>query len=280
MASIIKRFLALVRLAIIDMCARRDSMNQLYIYFDESGTMPISDGDEAFIGAALGFFKEKPTLDSYNGHREWLAETLSSRASIVTAAFVKPYPGFSVELERRLRGINSQGKRTQRTTGANARYFPPDGINARNLIWISAMEVAVVGVALRAVSRNRVEKIVVILDQKTLVEEEDNLVKRQTMRIGKVLTTSLVESADRFPEEAARALENTQLSEGSISVLWRDDPGVQHQHKSGLRMAHYAVYHTRRALLSESCSFADFLKDYGVDSYEKDITHDVVSLHV
>ena len=86
-------------------------MATLYIYSDESGTMPLKDDDSGFVVAAIAFWDLPAPIDSFNGHRTWVAQKLNDMEAMVAITYVNPFEGYQDaqdakynELVRRISG--------------------------------------------------------------------------------------------------------------------------------------------------------------------------------
>ena len=73
-------------------------MPELYIFGDESGTMPANDKDNSFVAATVTFLDKKPLITNGSDKNETLIKIFKEQSAIPFATVVNPFPGYAKAL--------------------------------------------------------------------------------------------------------------------------------------------------------------------------------------
>lgn len=147
-------------------------MATLFIFGDESGTMPLSDSDKPFITATVSFLDNPPVLIEGSDNNEKLVEIVKGLNAIPSAMLVKPYPGYGKAIKTKYSKMQIMARATRLVTGANASYLDQktltNGFDPRNMIWCHAMLTAIGYAVLNTAFSSTINTVRIILDQKTM----------------------------------------------------------------------------------------------------------------
>ena len=147
-------------------------MSTLFIFGDESGTMPLKDSDKPFVTATISVLDQRPELIEGSNNNKKLVEILKHIKATPTAMVVKPYPGYSKAIKEKYNKLNTMARATRLLTGANADYLDQKtlttGLDSRNSIWCQAMFTAIGRAILNTVNTSAICTVRIILDQKTM----------------------------------------------------------------------------------------------------------------
>jgi hypothetical protein len=199
-------------------------MAALYIYADESGTMPTSDTDPPFVAAAVASFREPFRWDGKRGKRREILETISNSQLLPFIAILDPHPGFTDTLHEKLELLNDDAQKTLETTGANARLFPRRGLKPGNFIWGHTVLQAVSQAALSGAVRGVIDRIEILMDQKTLRKEERALFRHTLVTLKGTMRNSLMHALFGFFGPLEQLLQRLKFEDIDVSVRWSDDP--------------------------------------------------------
>ena len=144
----------------------------LYVFGDESGTMPVSDNDKLFVAATVAVLKE-PTLIVGSDNDEKMVEIFGNLNILPFAAIVKPFPGYGAALKAKHDKIHVMARATRLLTGANVTYLDEktlaEGFDLRNTVWGFAMVQAIAQAVLNTLFSSSIDAIHVILNRKTML---------------------------------------------------------------------------------------------------------------
>ena len=141
-------------------------MAVLYMYADESGTMPQRDTDTPFVTAIVSFFGDQSDLMHATGHRSEIISKLLSSNAIPFVAFVKPFPGYESCINLKLSKMNIMARVTRLLTRANTQYLDEHGIGLRNYIWIYTMQQAIGNIVRVAMRNHSIDALQILMDQR------------------------------------------------------------------------------------------------------------------
>lgn len=201
-------------------------MAVLYLYADESGTMPQRDTDAPFVTATVSFFGDQPDLMHVTRHRSEIISRLFSLNAIPFVAFVKPFPGYEDSINLKLSKINIMARVTRLLTRANTQYLDEHGIGLRNYIWIYAMQQAIgntVGVAMR---KDSIDALQILMDQKTLPVPTRTLFTEQVLAKSEQVRDVLARLKTLSPNRISLYENNIRFTRNSTSLHWSDEMEV------------------------------------------------------
>ena len=156
-------------------------MSTLYIFGDESGTMPLKDSDKPFVTATISILDHRPELVKGSNNNEKMVGILKNIEAIPSAMVVKPFPGYSKAIKLKYSKMNTMARATRLVTGANASYLDQktlaNGFKPRNMVWCQAMLTAIAYAVLNTVYNSAINTVRIILDQKTMRPSMRNFFK-------------------------------------------------------------------------------------------------------
>lgn len=248
----------------------------LYIFGDESGTMPIDDLDKPFVAATVSVLGDPPVLVRGSDDDQKMAEIFAKLNIVPFAAVVKPYPGYGNDLNAKYDKINVMARATRLTTGASAPYLDDrelrEGFDLRNTVWAHAMVQAISNAVLSTLFTNPVEAVRVILDQKTMTPS-----MRQFFR--EVIVHRIGEGTKQFlrnfrPANSTVVLEwedRVQFSSKTTMFSWSDESDVLEQ-QFGLRLADRFARKIYQAQIADRPGIVAILEAAGFEDFVNDIS--------
>ena len=200
--------------------------------------MPLDDNGGVFVTATVSLLEHPNTLGVVEGRRNWVVQKLSYLDAVPFVTFVRPIEGYGETFRGKMEKMNYMAKITRLINRANAEYLTNEGIPRRNFVWLHCMGQAIGHAILSNISTNKIERVEIFLDQKTMAPPTRKFFRDRISSIDKNLRKSL-NWARQFSKEMAHYLENNvSFDSDSISLTWSDDPSAEvAQH--GLKLAHY-----------------------------------------
>ena len=142
-------------------------MTRVTIFGDESGTMPVADGDGPFCTAAIATLGPPPVLNDRSGHRIDVFLACTTALCVPQVAFVRPSQGYGQQLRAKTSKMSTMARASRLVTGSHE-YVPDRGYSARNLVWIRSMAIGLARVVVRMTDPQSIDSVVVALDRKGL----------------------------------------------------------------------------------------------------------------
>jgi hypothetical protein len=92
----------------------------LSVFADESGTMPKSDGDEIFVGAAFAIPSSRDVgkLPRRRSNLDWTLRLLRQLGARPSCLYLRPYPGFGDAVDRRYDILSAMALVARQRTGS------------------------------------------------------------------------------------------------------------------------------------------------------------------
>lgn len=240
----------------------------MLIYGDESGTMPLNDGDKPFIAATVSCLDNPPMLIEGSNNNEKLVAILKNLNATPSAMVVKPYPGYSNAIKTKYSKMQIMARATRLVTGANANYLDrktlTNGFEPRNMIWCHAMLTSIGYAVLNTAFNSTINEVRIILDQKTMRPSMRTFFKEmvvQQMGVGtsEYLSTLLHMNSSVIGLWKSRV----RFSAESTYLNWNDEC-AEFKNEFGLRLADRL---SRKIYQSQSTG------DSGIETLLKDAGH-------
>lgn len=251
-------------------------MTTIYVYGDESGTMPKRDADEPFVGATVAFLGEDPTEIPEGSGARWLASAIKELGGIAFFGYVQPRPGYEAALATRHSKMDTMARMQRLITGDNSEFIPERGLSLRNNIWGMCMSQAVAQIFAGALHRGTVDTVRILLDQKTLAEQDRNRFRSFIPWEGERFRTVLRGLPPEYQNHARVLEKRIGVTSETISVHWSDEPGANDA-APGLRLADHLAGLARQAIIDPSSSdLRAAFADEECQLHEMDLT-DIVS---
>ena len=225
-------------------------MATLKIYGDEAGTMPQSDNGDIFVTGTVAILGDSPIINEPDGHIPWLVERLKDFKAFPYISYIKPTIGYGNKIKIKNEKTNTMARMTRLMTGANRHYLTQEGVPLRNYVWLYCMKQVIGQALVGAIFNDVVEKIEIVLDQKTMQIPTRNLFKNQIQITADQLADVLEQAKQIFPHQKISLLESRlKVVPNTISLLWSDEDNTSSS-KGGLSLAHYLASHFRRGLIN------------------------------
>ena len=246
-------------------------MATLYIFGDESGTMPLHDTDKPFVAATVAVLDRKPT--EADGR---LIESLKGLNALPFAAIVKPFPGYGKLVKTKYDKIRVMASATRLLTGASS----PDEISIRNIIWSHAMIQAIGQLVLGTLfNASSIDDILVLLDEKTMKSSERSLFTGTVTNHMELGIRNILSDIEHLnPGIIAEWKDRVQFTAKSISINWSDD-SEEFKSEFGLKLAHRLSQKLYKWQTRGAPNMATVLRDAGYESPISDITDLVTRLN-
>jgi len=257
-------------------------MTTLYIFGDESGTMPVNDNDKPFVAATVAVLNNNPAYIKGSNDNNILVDIFKNLDIMPFAAIVKPFSGYGKAMEHKYEKMNVMARATRLITGANAKYLDKkvleNGFDLRNLVWVHAMLQAIAHSVLNKVFTNKIDSVKIILDRKTMMPSMRILFKEMISSQMGVGTREFIKSF--YPincDLVSRWESNVAFSADSTSLNWSDD-SVELEKLFGLKLADRLARKIYNDNISNIQHFENMLKDAGFKEFLVDITNAVSRL--
>ncbi len=219
----------------------------LRVYGDESGTMPTDDTDAPFVFAAFGTFGDPPHLTNAERRAIWLARELASIRAFPFIGYVVPAVGYAKTYLAKIAKMDTMSRATRLTTGANKRFLPDAGLEPRNYLWGLCAQAVIVNVVLTAMVRHAVDRVEIVLDEKTLPEPTRFLMREIAACLPGLVFETAHELRDIDPSRTALLKARVTFTRRDVSLRWSDEPGTTGA-RVGLLLADCMASVTQRSL--------------------------------
>jgi hypothetical protein len=210
-------------------------MVDLYLFCDESGTMPSKDSDGPFCVATVSSTNSIPAVSRGAGHIQDLAAVFTERACVPFVVFVRPRAGYEEKVDLKYSKINTMARATRLTTGRHE-YLPKNGHNIRNLIWIRCMAISLMNDVLRQEEPAAIRNIQIILDRKTMPKVSRRLFEDRVRSLAEDINGPGL-GADLSSRSAVDRRRHVHFGRKDISILWSDESAAR-EFGDGLFLAH------------------------------------------
>lgn len=249
-------------------------MATLYIFGDESGTMPIKDSDKPFVACTVAFLGKLPdTIQSFDADNK-IADILKKTNGIPFAAVVNPFPGYHQNLMTKYNTIETMARAKCLLDGSNIQYPDRDGFNLSNEVWDSAMSQTIPHAVMHTVLGGCIiDDMRIIFDEKSMSKRRRNLFEQSIHKIGTYLKEYLETFEQKYPPNEVCVYKNCiRFSAESISVHWSNDANLLNC-ESGLKLVHRFAQKMYRQLVKEDqTGFEANLRNAGFKDVVLDIT--------
>ncbi len=242
----------------------------LYIFGDESGTMPTDDHHEPFVAATVAFLERVPNLIAGTNLNQKLIEVLTQSHGIPFVAVVKPFSGYGLRLTSRFNDLKANAHEIRLARGISTQTLDHD-MSLRNHVWSHAIQQAIVHTVNIAMLTANIDAIRILLDEKTMTDQMRRFFVSNVLEVGWKLSKFL--HSRSCPEGMRQYESNIQFTRESVSLLWSDQsPALKKEF--GLRLADRLsrkIYQDC-SKPSQTC-FRSLLAKAGFDDFLIDISH-------
>jgi hypothetical protein len=212
-------------------------MTTLYIFGDESGTMPKNDNDNPFVAATVAFVQAPPIAIRGSDDDKKLVGIFKRTSAIPFAAIVQPFYGYGNKLMSKYDKMRVMARVTRLLLGTNANYLDPEGINLRNIVWSHTMLQAIVHVVTETIFSTTIDSIQILLDEKTMTKATRSLFTEVLLRIGPGSKEYMESLKYLDPERVSEFMGRIQFSRKSTTIHWSGE-SKDYESEFGLKLAH------------------------------------------
>lgn len=257
-------------------------MTTLYIFGDESGTMPVNDNDKPFVAATVAFLNNTPASIKGSNDNNIMIDIFKDLNVMPFVSVVKPFHGYGEAVKYKYKKIKVMARATRLATGVNARYLGEktleDGFDLRNMVWSHAMLQAIAHSVLNKVFTNKIDSVKIILDQKTMMPSMRVLFKDMIINQMGVGTQQFIRRFYPLNRKLVSRWEgNINFSAESTSLWWSDDsPALGKQF--GLKLADRLARKIYKDYIDNADTFINMLKKSGFKNFIVDITNVISEL--
>jgi len=257
-------------------------MTTLYIFGDESGTMPVNDNDKPFVAATVAVLNNTPVFIKGSNDNNIMIDIFKDLNVMPFAAVVKPFYGYGEAMKLKYKKINVMARATRLVTGVNARYFDSKaleyGYDLRNMVWSHAMLQAIAHSVLNKVFTNKIDSVKIILDRKTMMPSMRVFFKEMIINQMGVGTQQFIRSFYPLNRNLVSRWEgNINFSAESTSFSWSDDSTALEK-QFGLKLADRLARKIYKDYIDNTNTFINMLKNSGFKNFIVDITNAVSQL--
>jgi hypothetical protein len=205
----------------------------LYIFGDESGTMPTDDHQEPFVVATVAFLERVPSLVAGTNLDQKLVEVLIESHGIPFVAIVKPFAGYGLRLTSRFDDLKANAQKISLAAGMSTPTLNCN-MSLRNHVWSHAIQQAIVHTVSIAMLTSDIEALRILLHAKTMTDKMRSFFVRNVLEVGPKLRAFL--HIRSYPEDMRRYENNMRLTRESVSLSWSDESS-EYENEFGLRLA-------------------------------------------
>jgi len=257
-------------------------LTTLYIFGDESGTMPLSDNGKPFVAATVSVIGEPPTLIKGSDNDEKMLEIFTNLKAMPSAAIVKPFPGYGKALRAKHDKINLMARATRLVTGADAKYLDQktlaEGFDLRNTVWGFAMVQSIASAVISTLYTNSIGSIHIILDRKTLRPAMRSFFKELVSSKLAVGTREVLEDLlPMNPGVVSEWISRLKFSSKTTLINWSDDSDG-FEHHFGLRLADRLARKIYQGMITNQPGIEAILQNAGFEDFVIDISELVTRL--
>lgn len=241
--------------------------------------MPLDDNGDVFVTATVSILGDHPSINKPDGHPQWLIDQLKALQAIPFVAFIKPTPGYGDSIKQKLDKMNIMARMSRLMKGANSQYLTQEGIPLRNHIWNHCMILSI-GLATfkGGIIREHIDKVDILLDQKTMKEPSRNLLKNVIQKAPRSLWEVLEQAKRLDPHQVNEFKSRLKFSQDTMSLAWSDEIDTPSS-RGGLDLAHYLASHYRKGLKrSNNPPIKLLLSQSGFQSPDIDLTGTITSI--
>lgn len=255
-------------------------MATLYIFGDESGTMPVNDADKPFVVATVAVLDNPPVLVSGSDEDKRMIDIFVRLRIIPFAAIVKPYDGYCKTLKAKYDKIQVMARTTRLVTGAKPPYLDEKtlkkGFDLRNTVWGHAMVQSVANAVLNTLFTNSIDAVEVIFDRKTMTRSMRQFFKEFIVyRLGQGTKQFLRSISALNPSVISEWESRVCFSSETTALRWSDE-SEELEKQFGLRLADRFARKIYQARTTHTPAIEEMLEAAGFEGVVRDIT-DVVT---
>lgn len=253
-------------------------MATLYIFGDESGTMPINDTDKPFVAATVAVLDNPPVLIPGSDDDSKMVEIFSNLNIIPYITVVKPFPGYGNTLKAKHGKMQVMARATRLVNGANARYLNENGFDIRNWIWCHAMGQGIANAVLHTVSTSSIDVVRVLLDRKTMSPSMRVFFKEMVVNhVGNWTKEFVAKYRMAYPSEVSLWEDRARFSSKSVILNWSDE-SKELEKQFGLKLADRLARKIYQAQMTGQPGIESMFKAAGFDNIVIDISKLVIRL--
>jgi hypothetical protein len=254
----------------------------LYIFGDESGTMPVKDNDKPFVAATVAVLDNTPALINGSDDDKKLVEIFKELNVIPFVAIVKPFPGYGKAVKVKHDKMQVMARATRLVTGANAQYLDQKtrtyGLDLRNTVWCHAMLQAIARTVLHTVFTSPIDVVQIVLDQKTMRPPMRLFFKEMVVQQMGVGTRQFLRNLlPMNPSVISQWESHVRFSAKTTSINWSDE-SKELEEEFGLKLVDRFARKMYQAQATHEAGIETILRDAGFDDFVVDISEVVTRL--
>ena len=235
-------------------------MTRVFLFGDESGTMPANDGDEPFCVATIATSEKPPAIVNRSGKIQALVEIFRQIRCVPHVVFVRPTRGYGELLRRKTSKMNTMARATRLRTRSHE-YFSDRGYNPRDMIWIRCMAVSLVRAVVRRARAGPIRAVSLILDSKSMAEGSRRLFVDRVCSMAEDIRGPRA-NVQQGNQPSLDTREHIQFGRDDVSVFWSDEmPSPDFE--DGLFLAHRLSGLAKTAL--ETATEAELAEDLSME---------------
>ena len=251
-------------------------MATLYIFGDESGTMPVNDADKPFVAATIAVLGKPPVLVPGSNDVKRMVDIFANFNLIPFAAVVKPYPGYGRILKAKYEKIKIMAQATRIVSGGQATYLDEktrkDGFDLRNTVWSHAMSQSIANAVLNTLFTGSIDSIQIILDQKTMTPSMRQFFKEMIInRIGDGMKQFLKSIYFLSPTIVSEWEKRAHFSSKTTVISWSDE-SEELEEEFGLRLVDRFARKIYQAQIKPNSDIEEIFMKAGFEELIHDIS--------
>lgn len=241
----------------------------LYIFGDESGTMPFDDNDKPFVAGTVALLEKKPAQV-----QKKLFEILRELNAVPFIAMVKPFPGYGKLVKAKYDKMETMARAKRLATGASA----PEELNYRDVVWSHAMINAIGSAVSHFVLTASIDDVQILLDQKSMKPPGRALFTGMVINHMGVGITQILERIEhRDPGAISEWKNHVRFTDKTTRINWSDESD-EFEGEFGLKLAHRLSQTVYRWQMNPAIDMGTMVRDTGFEDCVMDITKIITRL--
>lgn len=222
-------------------------MAEIFLFGDESGTMPLSKKDGPFVTAFVALLKDNINDLKINYHHGKLLSSLKLNNIEPLINFVYPEDDYEVKFKKKMEKMEVMARYSKLMTNNKHLLLNNDGIPIRNFIWLQGIGLTIGHALLRMLSKEEINKINIFIDQKSMVNTTREFFEINVLDIPQKIINVVQKYSNMFPDYVNNVLSNFKFTSNDISILWNDEDKYT-EYKKGLLLSHHLAKYSHKIL--------------------------------
>ena len=208
--------------------------------------MPTLDTDPIFVTGSVSNLGDLAVSDRGQSLK-WLTKTMPTVNPGPFVVYIAPRSGYAERLTKRIELLDVMARVTKLLRSEH-KYLPASGIAVRNLVWSECMTQVIVNALVSALPLGRIDKVEILLDEKTLAPETRQLLVDQVRASHQTLRSIALGIGETNPQAAQILQRRLAFNKEDITIHWSDEIKLIDEARFGLHLADRLATLARRSV--------------------------------